>query len=364
MGFGSDRATLRQLEALLVSDPDDVAAIDRYGALLRTQRDARGELIALEATWETAPRHWRPKLIAQRRSLFRDCGPTLAPAAIIEMAARARPSTGLDVSLGERSWVRWRRGFIRAAHLDVADCPGGQLQAAVDELLMHPAAMLLGDLRLAPAPLWGVSFPDLIAALATHPPPLVRLEYGALGALPGARSFALGDLRRLWPALPRLRELVLEGDAPVLGTIDLPELRSLAIAGDHLGDPAIRDLARSPLRSLRRLVLELGPAHGISERALAALIDALAAAPMIELAIGGAGDLATAVLRRLVGSPMLAGLRSLSLRRGHFADADLVDLAGHAAGFAHLETLDLSGSGLSPAGALAPLAAQVGRLVL
>ena len=358
----AERSIVRQLEAMVVAHPDDDEVLDRLGLHLVAAGDPRGDLIALDAAWEARASE-RESIAAERADLFRDCGPTLAPAAIIEMAARAAAQPGLRVSLGERSWVRWRRGFIRGLRLDVSDCPGGKLQAVVDEILGHPAAMLLDDLRMTPPPVHGVSHPELIASLAGRPPPLRRLELGAPG---GIGSFELGDLRRLWPALPRLRELVLQGDAPVLGVLELAELRSLSLRGARLDDPAIIDLARSPLPSLERFELDLGPAHRISVRAMAELIDALSGAPLAALAIGGAGPLAPALLHRLLGSGVLARLRSLALRRAELGDRDVIALVDHAGAFAHLETLDLSGCTLSNGArrALAPLASQLGALVL
>jgi hypothetical protein len=350
MGFKpADRGARRLLEAAMLDDPHGDAAIDQYGEHLRAAGDARGDLIELDAAFERAAPPERDRLIAQRRALFHDCGPTLAPASLIEMAARSgERSPGLEVSLGRRSWLRWRRGFIRAVQLDISDCVGGRLQAVVDELLAHPAAMLLEDLRLAPAPVQRVSYPDLIGAIAWRRPPLSRLELGALGDHVHPAWFELGDLRRLWPALSRLSELVIAGRAPILGPIDLDELERLTLRCDGSSDQPLLDIGRSSLPRLAHLAIDLGRSTRINPRATAAIVDSPSLPRLASLAITSAGPITGPLLRQLLGdAPRLARLRVLDLSNGELDDGDADRLAARHRDLDHLERLDLSNTGLS-----------------
>lgn len=348
MGFKPASRAARSLEAAMVDDPDSDAAVDQYGEYLRGVGHARGDLIELDAAWESAEPGRKEELLAQRRALFHDCGPILAPASIIEMASRgAGPRPGLEVSLGRRSWLRWRRGFIRAVYLDVADCLGGRLQSVLDELLAHPAALLLSDLRVAPAPVQRVSYPELIGSIARRRPPLSRFEFGALGELTHPAWFELGDLRRLWPALPRLRELVIVGRAPLFGRVELPALERLTLRCDGSSDRPLIELGRSPLDRLERLAIDLGRSTRVTPRATAALLEPTALPALRSLALTAAGPLTGPFVRQLLGSALLAHLRELDLGRGELDDEVAELIAGRAGDLEHLERLDLSATGLS-----------------
>lgn len=349
MGFKpADRSTGRLLEAALLDDPESDDAVDRYGEHLRAIGDARGDLIELDAAWQAADPGRREALLAERRAMFHDCGPILAPASIIEMASRANDSRpGLEMSLGRHSWVRWRRGFIRALHLDVGDCVGGRMQSVVEELLAHPAAQLLTDLRLAPAPVQRVSYPELIGAIARRRPPLSRFEFGAIGEHTHPAWFELGDLRRLWPALPRLRELVIAGRAPVLGFVDLPALERLTLRCDGTSDGPLVSIGRSPLGCLERLAIDLNRSTRVSERATATIVESTTLPALRSLAVTAAGPLAGPLVGQLIGSALLERLIAVDLRWGELADEHAELIAGHARDFQHLERLDLGGTGLS-----------------
>jgi hypothetical protein len=355
-----------ELEAsLAAADEPDLATSLVYADFLESRGDPRGPLIQL---------HQRHKLAEAARWLQRYRDHFLGPL--------ARYTTCLD-GIAVPAFT-WELGFIRSARIAYAASVAGELTAhedlsvahALDTLLVHPSGALLRELTVAVDIIDGqCDFGPAIEAIARHgAPALRRLRIGELRhAGPRAPTLAIDyemswarftDLGGLWPRLPRLESLVLQGalGEPVLGDLALPRLRSLTLVTPALHRDTLHAIATAPWPALETLELWLGP-RSEDPADLDAIVTAIAQlhAPRLHtlrlLNSGHANELVAA----LACSAVLPQLRELGLALGTLDDAGAIALAQQAARFGHLDVLDLEASSLSETGiaAVEDLCAEV-----
>nr|MDQ3370035.1 TIGR02996 domain-containing protein [Myxococcota bacterium] len=207
------------LEEELVRDPDDLMSYAVYGDWLAEQGDPRGELIATQLAAEQgdpAMRRAAARVYSRHREYFLgSLADTIAGGAF-----------------------EWRAGFIQRARLAyelLLFVDGARVATSVEQLveqlLAHPSARFLVDLTLGTIgrDRWGRALGHHQAAIAklvaARPRTLRRLHLGDVGSNANA---SLGPLEAVWPAVPGLHELVLEGDFE-LGASELPELRRVEL---------------------------------------------------------------------------------------------------------------------------------------
>jgi uncharacterized protein (TIGR02996 family) len=325
-----------ELEAAIVRDPDDLASYAVYGDWLAEHGDPRGELVstqlAAEATNDPELRRAALRVFAKHRDYF----------------------LGALGSMIAADAFTWRAGFIQRAVLSperllIEDGArvAGSIAEVVDKLLAHPSAKFLVELvvRSNDRDAWGRVGGSQRAIVeritAARPRVLRRLQLGE--AVYGYSS--LGPLDLLWPALPELRELVLEG-AFSLGKLVLPELRSAALRPMALrrrGAKELIEAAWPKLESLR-ITFDDYPMH--VEREITALVHRTDMPALAHLALIGYRS-ADSVIEALARAPLLGRLATLDLSQSTVTDGGVRPILANPDAFRHLAVLDLSGTQVS-----------------
>jgi len=317
-----------ELEAALIEDPDDVDAALVYGDWLQAQGDPRGELIVAQHALSRSPR---------RGSLADAVLRLRAPYdAQLRALAQRHDLCAPDKERG-RIQVTWGLGFIRGARLAHDHFATGQtgdasLSETLIDFLQLPSARLLQELTVG---LWRnddgqCEYRGVAEALAKLRPPALRRLHLADFKLRRETEISwtdLGDLEPIWGALPRLREVVLQGGEVRLGAIRAPSLRSFELRTGGLSAASMRSIAALEAPALERLVIWFGdPRYG--------------------------GDAGLEDLRPLLDRRDLPALRHLGLCNALFQDA-ICELLGSSSLLEQVEVLDLSMGLMSDEGAAA-----------
>ena len=320
-----------ELLAAIVAAPDDDDNYLVYADWLQSRGDPRGELIALHHAGQTE----RANELAH----------SLLPQALASVLDR-----GLRLD--------WRLGFVeraRLGRLDSASEPDAR--QVLDTLLADPSARVLRELVLDICTwhrwvymerLWG-------ALVATPvPPPLRRLQIGDFVEREphnppyperDISAVEVGDVSPLWPLLPALEELELQGCHFQLGTLDSPRLRSIELCSSTVGDEHLTAI-RAP--NLERLIIWCGDGEyggGVTYEGLSELLRR-APPTLVELGIMNtvhSDDIAT-LLPKL---PLARQLRVLDLGLGLLSDDGARELTRR--GFPVLEELRVQLSYVSAA---------------
>ena len=331
-------ARTRALEEVLVENLDDEAAWLVYADWIQTLGDPRGGLIVAQAS---AHRDRAAAFLEQHAALF------LGPLA---------DHLGYDGALLE---LQWRFGYIWRARLASRISYDDRPARVLELLLDHPSTRWLVelDIDLAHDTIDVGAVIDVLAA--RDPRPLRKLTIGEVGEWreptdeidwdypPPARRLYLD---RLWPALARVRHLIIRGEPAAFGGMTIPccehlELHTRRIAPQHaeaLEHARCPGLQRLDLRyrTFRHAAVELQPllAGGLLRR-------------ISHLAIT---NTANDELCATIAMTRSKALRELDLSNGvitdegarHLADSDL-----------ELDILDITRNGVSPGGV-----AELGRI--
>jgi len=375
--------TLRDaLEAVIVENPDDIAAHMAYADLLQEQGDPRGELVQVQLALEveSSPAEERDRLRGREQELLRvhqrDWLGDLVPYLIDQK--------------GVREWQRqhghlfrhaWRRGWIDRLEVPTLDVELARTLAA------SPALAHLRDLTVE-----GARYADEAReyleslGLAVEGEPSAFAYLVAAPWLAGVRSLTLGEscldykedhfncrcsapeahlLVARMPRLERLHLFAHEVDTASLFALPtLDRLRELVVF--HLHDYAWQALADNPaVANLETLLAH--PGHVWEDEPSPTGLDAvrplfhsphLLRLRHLALRISDMGDAGCAVL---VESGLLGRLRILDLRHGCIGDTGARLLADDPA-TARLEGLEITDNQVSEAGIEALRAAGV-RLI-
>lgn len=351
-----------ELEARIVADPDDTAALLVYADWLQARGDPRGELIVVQLRRATAPddaalRAREAELLRQHRARW------------LGELAELRPRD-LDVT--------WRHGFVHAVRigppLEAHEATEIDVGVALGRLVRLPAAEMVRELAIGAIERNGypTAWTPAIAGIAAHgvPPNVAALSLRC-GSYWDLAATALGDLSPAYPRLSGLRALSIEMGALELGAIALPELRSLEIRTAGLTRANLASMHGAHWPRLESLWLSFGevrdpgdtgewPAMDIEPGDLRWILagENLAGVRRLGLASSSFTD---EIARGLAGSRILPQLEALDLSLGTLSDAGARAILGNAAAFRRLRTLDLSHAYLGDAAraALAALGPQV-----
>jgi uncharacterized protein (TIGR02996 family) len=322
-----------ELEAALVEDPDDDGLHAVYGDWLQQAGSPHGELIQIQRALVAEPRS--VPLRRRESQLLDQHGAALVGASLVERI----------------HLLGWHAGFVQSAEL---------WRAQLLELSGRPAGLLLralevhGEWTLQPA----------IDRLAEAMPPLRALLLGISSNDPDL-SHAIGDLGRLWRALPRLARLTAQGGAVVLGELATSSLRELMLRPTELTVENLRSISEASLPALTHL--ELWFEHGeesnggwsdwwqrhaprsvIRLDAVRRLLASTQLPALRHLVIANT-TLGDGLCEAIASSPLAAQLHSLALPRCTITDAGAAMLARHRAAFRQLERIDLDGNRIATA---------------
>jgi uncharacterized protein (TIGR02996 family) len=312
-------ARFPELEAAVIADPNDEAALMVLGDWLQTQGDPRGELISLHYAIKQASTD--PKLFLERKR-----------SAEIFYKLHEPGLLGPLHPLRHLFKLEWQLGYIRGAKLSLHAASDGDpdLAQLLRLVVDVPTAVALQELsfgvtRHAGNPSQGAGYQDVIDVLAEGKPGALRsLAFGELW--PGVEEQlheSAGSFAVLEGKFEQLRRLVL-GAPATMGAWMLPALRHLELRALPT-DGMWRWLASSCPR-LEYLVLEAFP-DDTFER-----LDAKHLPKLRKLRVHHA----TNVVDALSGTPLLRQLEGIEL--GGLEPPDAALLVERWPEFRHLQT--------------------------
>jgi uncharacterized protein (TIGR02996 family) len=329
-----------ELEKAIDADPYDVSAYMVYADWLQGQGDPRGELISLQLTAETKR---DPKLAKAASALIEQHAAVfLGP-----LAEHTRTYDGND-----RDAFTWRYGFIHSAKLSHSHYAHqdfkGSMAEVLETLLRHPSGRFVAEL------VFGFNndpnedpLDDLIAIVARKPPATLRkLHFGDF-EYPDETEMSwyhVGNLGKLWKAVPRLQSLIVQGGDFELGTLDLPELTRAELRTGGLSAASARAIAKATWPRIEHLEVWYGDDNYGGTATLADAELLLARTDLPRLTSLGLRN--TAFTDELCGvlatSRLVPQLTRLDLSMGIMTNEGAQLLAAHRAAFQHLAVLDVS----------------------
>ncbi len=326
-----------ELEARILSNPDDLSAYLVYGDWLSERGDPRGELIAVQAKLKETPGD--AALQATEKTLLAD---------------NAQAWLGALADKGPKDLaITWKLGFIDSVRfgppLDDYEWASIDFAEALAIVLGLPGTAFIRELVFGSQECddYPASWQNCIDALVEHGTPkgLTRLELNR-GGYWDISSTELGDLSKLYPQLSKLRELTIEMGAMELGVIDLPSLRSLEIVTGGLTAANVEAIASAKWPSLERLSLCIGETdndYGCNVQLddVKRLLEDGDLGRVRHLGLANT-NLADEIAALLPGTRILAQLETLDLSRGTFGDEGARAILDNAAAYRHLKEIDLT----------------------
>ncbi len=358
LGGAVGDARNRDLEQAIEADPYDTSAYSVLGDWLQGQGDPRGELIALMLAGKDR----------QAKALIQKQADTF-------LGGLADHQTTHD---GEgRPAFEWKYGYIhglRLSHNSYAD-EGfeGSLAEILELVLRHPSGRFLVEIT------FGFNgdpneddLQDLIDLLAKRAPPTLRkLHFGdykyAGGGAVGQYGndteiswYSIGNLGKLWKAVPGLRTLITQGGSSEsamagglqLGKIELPNLAHAELRTGGLEKANARAIATAAVPNLEYLDIWYGDDSYGGDATLKDVELLLARTDLPKLRHLGLmnSEFADQLPEALARSKLLPQLRELDLSMGCMTDAGARAIAQHRAAFQHLDRLSVALNYLSKAG--------------
>jgi uncharacterized protein (TIGR02996 family) len=343
-----------ELEAAIEADPYDTTAYSVLGDWLQGQGDPRGELIALQLAGKDKQAR---ALIQQQADYF--------------LGALADHQITHDDD--RRPAFEWRYGYIhglRLSHNEYADETfEGRLVEILELVLRHPSGRFLTEIT------FGFNgdpndddLQDLIDLLAKRAPPTIRkLHLGdykyAGGGLVGQGGddteiswYSIGNLGKLWKAVPGLRTLITQGGGGLsLGKIDLPNLAHAEFRTGGLEKANARAIATAAIPRIERLDIWYGDDSYGGDATIKEVELLLGRTDLPKLRHLGLmnSEFADQLPEVLARSRLLPQLRELDLSMGTMTDEGARAIAQHRDAFKHLDRLNVSLNYLSKAGVAA-----------
>ena len=355
----------RQIASLprLVDDPGYLVFAD----WVQSQGDPWGELVAVQYNVAHPSGKNRAAIEKKRAQLGKAEAELLDKlgAAILGPAARHAQSR-----------FEWHHGFLRTAVLGTAPDPALML-AALQALLVHPAARMLRGVVLHPVPTrfevhrdWDSSpenivdpWTDLAALAAAIPKTVTHVGFGGWPAPAASAYVRMPTFTAISEAFPHVRRLELTGSAPdELGTLALPMLTDLELRFAEASHGALTAIRESALDKLERLSVWLGGnSHCVLDDLYAyedgGYPDSHDGNDLEQLEVHGVnGSVSAAELGELIEA-MPPTLKHLGIQSAMITAEDLEAVIAHPR-IAKLHTLDLSGGTLDDAAAKVLIAAK------
>jgi uncharacterized protein (TIGR02996 family) len=355
---GATAARDPKLEATLIAEPDNLDAYLVYADWLQTQGDPRGELVTVQHGLQGKSGAAATKLKKAQTKLLADHGVHFVPPRLAQMLAKPLPKEKWRKWHVETSFckIAWRCGFIHDATLACEmDEDPHKLEELVDELLAHPSARALQELRIGSLGIADqFNYRKVVAALVGAGSPSLRsLD---LADFPGEDCeiswSELGDVSKLYKAFPRLERLRLRGGSMALGKLALPELRSFAVETGGLDGGCIKSICSAKWPKLESLKLYFGDDNYGASGNVKSILPILAGKGLGALRHLGLmnADFTDALCAALPKAKVLPQLETLDLSLGTMSDVGAAALVAAKAQLSHLKRLNVDDNFLTKAG--------------
>lgn len=353
--------TEASLCADLVESPEDVPRYQVLSDFLSERGDPRGELMSIQLKLEETPDD--DVLRRRERALLDEHAASWVGSLDGEMlhfGVGQGPSPSQTRKYPHEDLAfQWARGFVSSVRigppLDEHAASEIDFPSTIRTLLARDVCRLLRYLVIGGFDYddYPTSWEDCVAALAESavPPTLTCLEIDR-GGFWDISSTELGDLSVAYPKLGKLEDLRISLGQMDLGVMSLPSLRSLEIMTGGLTSENVKSITDASWPLLERLVLyigETGNEYGCTVELddLAPLFAGHGFEHVTHLGLANS-SLADQIAAALVRSAILPRLQTLDLSQGALGDHGARVLIDNAAAFAHLSTLDLTHSYISP----------------
>lgn len=343
------------LELAIEANPDDDDAWSVYGDWLQEEGDPRGEVIALSLAGKTD----------QARAAI-EANDAYFLGSLVE---HKQTHDGFDTDV-----FTWKRGFIHAirlSHDHYAETGfEGTLAAILRDIIKHPSGRFLKEITFVfnndPNE---HDLQDLIDLLATEAPNTLRkLHFGdfdyagpSFDTATGMTEiswYAIGDLAKLWQAVPNLRILITQGGSGestisgtglALGEINLPELRHAEFRTGGLAAANAQAIAKGSFPKVERLDIWYGDETYGGDATIDDVAPLLSRSDLPDLKhLGLMNALFTNdMILPLATSKLLPQLDVLDLSMGCLTDEGAKVLRENAVAFKHLGKLNLDENTMS-----------------
>ncbi|MBA3397522.1 MAG: WGR domain-containing protein [Deltaproteobacteria bacterium] len=326
-----------ELEKAIINDPYDADAYMVYADWLQDQGDPRGELVALQAGGKKPA---AKKLLDKHADYF------LGPLAEHQ---KCYDGSGKDA-------FTWKNGFIHALRLshdhyalDYADDPKhknwkGSLAEILGTLLRHPSGRFLAELSINYNNDPNEStLDDIIGVLAKHGLPTLRkLRIG--DDVDQISWYNVGNLGKLWKAIPNLTHLDIEAGSFTLGAIELPKLQRAVFHTGGLSKASARSIAAAKWPHLEHLEVYYGSDNYGGDAKVKDVLPLLERTDMPKLRYLGVknAEFQDELCEHLARAKLVRQLETLDISLGILTDAGVATIVKHAEAFKHLQVLDVS----------------------
>ena len=326
-----------ELEAAIVADPYDRNAWMVLADWLQDQGDPRGELMALQIGNKAKP---AAVFLDKHRDYF------LGP-----LGEHQQCYDGSD-----KPAFTWRNGFIfgvRLSHNHYAnEAWKGSLADVLTKLLDHPSGRFITEMTFQdnndPN---DDDLQDLIDLLAKRAPKSIRrIEIG--DEVDQISWYNVGDLGKLWKAVPHLKTFLIEAGSFELGKIDAPELARAVFKTGGLSADSGKSIATMKAPALEELQIYYGDDNyggDCTIKQVKPLLDRTDLPALRHLGLLNA-EFADDICRALAKSKLLPQLAVLDLSMGCMTDEGAAALVANKDAFAHLDELIVDDNYLTPAG--------------
>jgi uncharacterized protein (TIGR02996 family) len=341
-----------ELEAQILSNPDDAEPYLVYADWLQAQGDPRGELITVQHQLADKPKD--KALKKAEADLLKAYGDSFLPARVAEMLGQKKDnSRGGD----GRCEVVWRNGFIHSARIgrESEDDDPHTVEELLADLLGHASAKFLQGLTIGALGVYDeYDFGGVVKTLVKAKPRTVRslflaefnYEYTEL-------SWShLGDVSKLCETMPDLENLTLRAGSMKLGAINLPKLRALKVVTGGLDKKNLQAICAAKWPALASLHVYLGTDNYGGNCKLKDAAPLLEGANLPKLRHLGLmnSEFTDEICRALPGSKILPRLESLDLSLGTMSDGGATALSENKQAFKHLKSINFSENFLTKKG--------------
>ncbi len=351
-GAGTGDKRNPEFEKAIIANPYDRDVYAVYGDWLQGQGDPRGELIALQLAGKDKEAR---ALIDKNADYF------LGP--LVEHQKTYDGDLSNNGRTNDKAWVAenkqaflWKFGFIHRARLahDSYDDDGfeGSLVDVLELLLRHPSGRFVTEMAFNnngdPNE---DDLQDLIDVLARKAPPTLRkLTFG--DNVDQISWYNVGNLGKLWAAVPNLATLYIEAGSWTLGTLDAPSLRRAEFKTGGLSKASGTSIATAHWPRIEFLDVYYGDTNYGGDCTLKEVQPLLDRSDLSALThLGLKNSSFTDELCQVIGhAKIVKQLKELDLSMGCMSDAGAAALAAWKPALGHLEVLDVSDNYLSEEG--------------